>query len=143
SRRVCLRLPAYSKSEKLIWLMKHSGQVARLYFSILGDLFGVSLGGLVAFAIFPRRGLTLDEEGKHLIVPGTWKVLGISLLFFAVKYFIGYQAAVHPEFSATVEMLALAGAASGFTVGLFCGRTGVFYLTWLALRDVHESKRTI
>lgn len=106
-------------------------------------LAGMVLGGMAAFVLFPRCGLTLDEEGKHLIVPGTWKVLGISLLFFVVKYFIGYQTAVHAEFSATMEMLILAGTASGFTVGLFCGRTGVFYLAWLALRDDHKNKHTV
>lgn len=97
-------------------------------------LAGVVLGSLVALVLFPRRGLALDEEGVWLIVPGTWKILGISLLFFAVKYFIGYQAAVHPERSASSEILILAGTASGFTVGLFCGRAVNFYREWLALR---------
>ncbi|WP_261792946.1 hypothetical protein [Pseudomonas chlororaphis] len=101
------------------------------------------MGVLSALVLFPRRGLALDEESQHLVVPGTWKVLGISLLFFAVKYFIGYQAAVHPEDSADVEMLILAGAASGFAVGLFCGRTGTFYREWLSLRDVKERKHTV
>lgn len=127
----------------VVWSLLSLSYADRVELTVGSWVTGMLLGGLVAFALFPRRGLTLDEEGKHLIVPGTWKVLGISLLFFAVKYFIGYQAAVHPEFSGAVEMLVLAGAASGFTVGLFCGRTGAFYLAWLALRDVHESKRTI
>ncbi|MCQ3023946.1 hypothetical protein NLO85_26205, partial [Pseudomonas savastanoi] len=42
SRRVCLRLLAYSKSEKLIWLMGGSDQVVRR-FSHNRDLFGDSL----------------------------------------------------------------------------------------------------
>ncbi|WP_330215054.1 hypothetical protein [Pseudomonas sp. AM8] len=127
----------------VIWSLLSLSYADRVELTVGSWFTGMLLGGLVAFALFHRRGLTMDEEGKHLIVPGTWKVLGISLLFFTVKYFIGYQAAVHPEFSATVEMLVLAGSASGFTVGLFCGRAGVFYLVWLALRDAHESKRTI
>ncbi|MBP5112596.1 hypothetical protein [Pseudomonas protegens] len=127
----------------VIWSLFSLSYADRVELTVSCWLAGVFLGVLTAFALFPRRGLTLDEEGKHLIVPGTWKVLGISLLFFAVKYFIGYQAAVHPEFSATMEMLVLAGAASGFTVGLFCGRAGVFYLAWVALQDIQESKRTV
>lgn len=127
----------------VVWSLLSLSYADRVELTVGSWFTGMLLGGLVAFALFSRRGLTLDEEGKHLIVPGTWKVFGISLLFFAVKYFIGYQAAVHPEFSATGEMLVLAGTASGFTVGLFCGRTGVFYLAWLALRNVHVSKRTI
>ena len=39
----CLRLPAYSKLEKHIWLMRGSGQVVKIYFSTSEDLFGVSL----------------------------------------------------------------------------------------------------
>jgi hypothetical protein len=38
-----LRLPAYSKSEKLIWLMGGSDQVVGR-FSHIRDLFGDSLG---------------------------------------------------------------------------------------------------
>lgn len=97
-------------------------------------LAGVALGSLAAWVLFSRRGLTLDDEGQGLIVPGTWKILGISLLFFAVKYFIGYQAAVHPERSASAEILILTSTASGFTVGLFCGRAITFYREWLTLR---------
>ncbi|WP_248920488.1 hypothetical protein [Pseudomonas entomophila] len=127
----------------VIWSLFSLNYEDRVELTVGCWLVGMVLGGLAAIALFPRRGLTLDQEGKHLIVPGTWKVLGISLLFFAVKYFIGYQAAVHPELSATVEMLSLAGTASGFTVGLFCGRTGVFYLTWVGLRDRPDSKPTV
>ncbi|MDD1016555.1 hypothetical protein [Pseudomonas rubra] len=105
-------------------------------------LAGIILGSLAAQVLFSRRGLALDDEGQALVVPGTWKVLGISLLFFAVKYFIGYQAAVHPERSASAQMLILSGAASGFTVGLFCGRAVMFYREWLSLRGLKEREPT-
>jgi hypothetical protein len=85
----------------VVWSLLSLSYADRVELTVGSWFTGMLLGGLVAFALFSRRGLTLDEEGKHLIVPGTWKVFGISLLFFAVKYFIGYQAAVHPEFSVT------------------------------------------
>jgi hypothetical protein len=102
-------------------------------------LAGIALGSLAAIALFSRRGLTLDSDGKDLIVPGTWKILYISLLFFAVKYFIGYQSAVHPERSASVQMLALTGIASGFTLGLFCGRAITLYRELMALRALKSA----
>ncbi|APC17662.1 hypothetical protein BLL42_18715 [Pseudomonas frederiksbergensis] len=100
---------------------------------------GIALGSLAAIALFSHRGVTLDSDGKGLIVPGSWKIFCISLLFFAVKYFIGYQAAVHPERSASVQMLALTGTASGFTVGLFCGRATTLYRKLMALRALKNA----
>ncbi|NWB64625.1 hypothetical protein, partial [Pseudomonas sp. F1002] len=83
-------------------------------------LGGAAVGCLLAMAMFTAKGASLD--GHTLVLPGTWKILLISQLFFAVKYYLGYQHAVHPLLSSTAPMLALAGGASGFTVGLFCGR---------------------
>jgi hypothetical protein len=83
-------------------------------------LGGAAVGCLLAMAMFTAKGARLD--GHTLVLPGTWKILLISQLFFGVKYYLGYQHAVHPLLSSTAPMLALAGGASGFTVGLFCGR---------------------
>ncbi len=66
----------------VVWSLLSLSYADRVELTVGSWVTGMLLGGLVAFALFPRRGLTLDEEGKHLIVPGTWKVLGISLLFF-------------------------------------------------------------
>jgi hypothetical protein len=90
-------------------------------------LGGLALGSLLAMAMFPGKGIALEADGSGLMVPGTLKILFISQLFFAVKYYIGYQDAVHPELAATTQMLVLTGVASGFTVGLFCGRAITLY----------------
>jgi membrane-associated HD superfamily phosphohydrolase len=95
---------------------------------------GVALGSLVAMGMFSRKGVSLEADGNGLIIPGTLKILFISQLFFAVKYYIGYQDAVHPELAATTQMLALTGVASGFTVGLFCGRAITLYRALLTLQ---------
>jgi len=83
-------------------------------------LGGAAVGCLLAMAMFTAKGASLD--GHTLVLPGTWKILLISQLFFAVKYYLGYQHAVHPLLARPAPLLALAGGASGFTVGLFCGR---------------------
>lgn len=113
---------------------EHSG------LSLASWLGGAALGGLVAYVLFPVQRLALDDSGQRLVVPGTWKILGIYLLFFAVKYFIGYQSAVHPEHMADVDMILIACTAAGFTVGLFCGRAAHFYRRWQALRRLTDQR---
>ncbi|MFC6299092.1 hypothetical protein GNF76_26720 [Pseudomonas sp. CCM 7893] len=99
-------------------------------------LVGIVLGCLAASSLFPHQRLTLAEGGQRLIVPGSWNILGIYLLFFAIKYFLGYQEAVHPEHSNDAELILIAGFAPGFTVGLFFGRAANYYRGWLELRGV-------
>ncbi len=83
---------------------------------------GALAGSVVGILLFNAKGAQLDANGETLVLPGTWKTLLISQLFFAVKYYFGYQQAVHPLLLSTPSMLMAIGAISGFTVGLFCGR---------------------
>ena len=83
---------------------------------------GAVVGSLVGMLLFNANGARLDANGETLVLAGTWKTLLISHLFFAVKYYFGYQQAVHPLLLSTPDMVAAIGAVSGFTVGLFCGR---------------------
>lgn len=83
---------------------------------------GALAGSLLGMWLFNARGAWLDANGDTLVLAGTWKTLLISQLFFAVKYYFGYQQAVHPLLLSTHPMLVAVGGVSGFTVGLFCGR---------------------
>lgn len=98
-------------------------------------LGGLVLGGGLASAVFSGKDARLGADGKSLVLPGSVKILLISQLLFAVKFYLGYQAAVHPELTITTPMLTLAGSASGFAVGLFCGRAVRLYRRLLALQD--------
>ncbi|NWA86837.1 MULTISPECIES: DUF6622 family protein [unclassified Pseudomonas] len=95
---------------------------------------GALVGSLVGMLLFNADGAQLAANGETLVLPGTWKTLLISQLFFAVKYYFGYQQAVHPLFLSTPEMLVAVGAVSGFTVGLFCGRAVRLQRALTALR---------
>ncbi|WP_426234407.1 DUF6622 family protein [Pseudomonas sp. TWP3-2] len=92
-------------------------------------LCAMLLGAVSAWLIFSRRGVTLDDAETGLIVPGTWKVLMLYLLFFTVNYYFGYQDDVHPEQSSTSQILLLKAVVSGFVCGLISTRSLKFY--WL------------
>lgn len=67
----------------------------------------------------PPLGQSLTLSGKS---GRGWPEKYAATLFFAVKYYFGYQQAAHPLFLNTPAMLVAVGGVSGFTVGLFCGR---------------------
>ncbi|MGR3888798.1 DUF6622 family protein [Pseudomonas sp. 1152_12] len=95
---------------------------------------GALVGSLLGMLLFNADGARLDANGETLVLPGTWKPLLISQLFFVVKYYFGYQQAVHPLFLSTPQMLVAVGGVSGFTVGLFCGRAVRLQRALTALR---------
>lgn len=95
---------------------------------------GTIMGSLLGMLLFNADGARLDADGDTLVLPGTWKTLLISQLFFAVKYYFGYQQAVHPLLLSTPSMLTVVGGVSGFTVGLFCGRAVRLHRALAALR---------
>ncbi|NBF03458.1 hypothetical protein GV819_14280 [Pseudomonas sp. Fl5BN2] len=118
----------------LAWSLWSLNLGAHPLLSLAAWTSGAALGSLLAMLLFSSIGVVLESGGEAILVPGTLKILGISLLFFAVKYWIGYQTAVHPEQAAGMQMLSISGAAAGFTVGLFCGRALKLYRHLLILR---------
>lgn len=130
SRRSLLLTPAIL----LVWSVwsLHLGDHPLL--ALVAWAGGAALGSLLAMLLFSSAGVLLESSSETLLVPGTLKILGISLLFFAVKYWIGYQSAVHPEHAASMQMLGISGTAAGFTVGLFCGRALKLYRHFLQLQ---------
>ena len=85
------------------------------------------LGGVTAWLMFSAQYVTLDDSQTGLILPGTWKVLMLYLLFFAVNYYFGYQDDVHPEQASALDTLLFKAAASGFVCGLIGTRSLKYY----------------
>jgi hypothetical protein len=85
------------------------------------------LGGFAAWLMFSAQDVTLDDSQTGLILPGSWKVLMLYLLFFAVNYYFGYQDDVHPEQACAPDMLLFKAAASGFVCGLIGTRSLKYY----------------
>jgi hypothetical protein len=98
-------------------------------------MVAVLVGSAAALVIFSRKGVTLDDTGAALILPGTIKTLALYLLFFAVNYYFGYEAEVHPQQSKTLPVLLLKACASGVASGLFCGRSIRFYQVFRSLKN--------
>lgn len=97
-------------------------------------LVAVLVGSAAALLVFSSKDVRLDDTGVGLILPGTYKTLVLYLLFFAVNYYFGYEAQVHPQLSKTLPIMLLKACASGVASGLFCGRSIRFYQVFRSLK---------
>ncbi|MGF6091293.1 hypothetical protein [Pseudomonas sp. 18173] len=65
----------------------------------------------------------IKREGERLVLPGTIRVLIVYWVFFAWRYYGGYQAAMYPELANEVSTVAGAALGAGLINGLIVGRS--------------------
>ena len=93
---------------------------------------GLSMGTYVAMRLFSYQ--SVARKGDSLVLSGTIKVLMVYWCFFAWRYYLGYQSAIHPELANGVSMLVWSALGAGLINGLIVGRSlkllrfyGLFY----------------
>jgi len=81
-------------------------------------------GALVSRLLLARYSMTPGKKTNTLIVPGSCIILFILLFYFALRYYLGYQAAVRGGVQQlTMMQLISFFISSGFISGFFIART--------------------
>ncbi len=84
----------------------------------------------IAFAwwILVQLDMQLDKDNQLVKVPGTWANLIVLLLFFSVKYYVGYQLIVGStrltDLSIIFSIAVILGICAGFYLGI------LLYANW-------------
>jgi hypothetical protein len=90
--------------------------------ALAAALAGLAVGGALGWRLFAGiPGYRWD--GGQLHRPGTWLMLGVSLVAFAMKFGLATAAGWHPELAAGVHGALLTGAVAGIASGLLWGAT--------------------
>jgi hypothetical protein len=82
---------------------------------------GLLVGWLLALRFFSYRNIKC--EGECLVLPGTIRVLIVYWVFFAWRYYGGYQAAMYPELANEMSTVAGSALGAGLINGLIVGRS--------------------
>ncbi len=96
--------------------------------------FGSYLIGLLIGIFFGfKQQIVCSKNSLFVKLPGSFLTLIILLIYFCVRYFFGYLAAVNPALSNSLQFLnqAILGCVSGFLLGISIG----YFLTWLKIRE--------
>ncbi|MEJ5058282.1 MULTISPECIES: hypothetical protein [unclassified Pseudomonas] len=82
---------------------------------------GLLAGWMLALRFYSYQGA--ERVGECLVLNGTVKVLAVYWGFFALRYYSGYQEAMHPELAEEVPAIATSELTSGIINGLILGRS--------------------
>jgi hypothetical protein len=100
---------------------------------ILGFLAGAGFGwvGAIGSRVYP--------EGNGVSVPGSWSVLVVPLLFFALQFWFGYLRATRPGLVDTLPYRLIAPFGGALMTGFFSGRALALFLLYRRARRLAEA----
>lgn len=95
---------------------------------LLGFLLGCGIGWAAAIrsAVWP--------EGDGVSVPGSWSVLVVPLLFFALQFWFGYLRAAHPGLVDAIPYRLAVPFGGALMTGFFSGRAAALFRLWRRAR---------
>jgi hypothetical protein len=92
-----------------------------LAFPLSAYAFGLLAGGLLGLRFYSYTNVKV--VGQSLVMGGTVQVLIVYWCFFAWRYYLGYQAAIHPELANELVAVVQASLGAGLINGLIVGRS--------------------
>lgn len=90
-------------------------------------LAGCVVGGMAARRIFSPQTYHPGRKAGTITVPGTWSVLIVFLLYFPLRYYIGYRQAIAADHALSMPLVLLFALSSGGGVGFFSLRSCIIF----------------
>ncbi|MCO7252988.1 hypothetical protein KSI86_02300 [Dickeya oryzae] len=90
-------------------------------------LAGCIIGGMAANQIFSPQIYHPGRKAGTITVPGTWSVIIIFLVYFPLRYYIGYRQAMAADHVLSMPLILLLAVSSGGAVGFFTLRACIIF----------------
>jgi len=92
------------------------------------------VGGFISRTLLSLDRFKLGKKAHTLVVPGSYAILVLLLVYFVLRYYLGYQGAIHGGVQGlTYLQLTLFFCSSGFISGFFIARTWLLRKYFAAL----------
>jgi hypothetical protein len=91
---------------------------------------GFICSSIATFHFVSKVLITPGKKDKTISIPGTSSVLIVFLIYFSVRYYVGYEEAIRGIQGINSVQLIITALASGLTVGFYTGRALRIYLRY-------------
>lgn len=94
--------------------------------------FGILIiGSFLGWWIAHNYRVSADKKQRLLKLPGSPVTLIITLLFFSMKYYVGYTTATNPELAQSLIFVSFKYLVSGTSCGILLGRSLTYFYHYL------------
>ena len=106
----------------LVWSLYSLNGKYGLSGTVLGLLvLSLGVGALIGWS-FCSKGIKIESKKLLIEIPGSWYPMILYMLFFILKYILGFTYAVRPELRINPLFWGIDSFASGIITGIFLGR---------------------
>ncbi|WP_236640111.1 hypothetical protein [Dickeya undicola] len=102
-------------------------QQGNILISSLIWILGCIVGGVAAKRIFSPQIYSPGRREGTITVPGTYSIITLFLLYFPLRYYIGYRQAAAVDHVLSIPMILLLALSSGGVVGFFTLRSCIIF----------------
>ena len=85
-------------------------------------LAAIMAGSAIGFFQLARMEILVDVPSRLIQIPGSWSSQVVMLLIFALRYYFGYDLAVHPDHNDRLEYKIIRFVSSGVLTGYLQGK---------------------
>ncbi|NIF21650.1 hypothetical protein [Candidatus Pantoea multigeneris] len=111
-----------------------------VFVAILTWVLGCVIGGSLAKKIFGPKTYRLGQKEGTVTVSGTYSVIIIFLIYFPLRYYIGYSQATAENHHLSHALIILLAVSSGCVVGFFTLRSYIIYQRYKALSGASSAQ---
>jgi hypothetical protein len=89
------------------------------------------VGAFVGLLIAHTYRICADKKQHLLRLPGSPITLIVTVLFFGMKYYVGYTVATNPELAQSLAFMSFKYLVSGASCGILLGRSLTYFFHYL------------
>lgn len=107
--------------------VSHTGHAPEI---VLTWLAAAAVGGAVGWATLHRAVIGADHPNGRITIPADWSFPPLLVLFFGVRFYVGYRGATDPAVAAHLDFALTQIVVSALIAGVFSGKAWALWRKW-------------
>ena len=103
--------------------------------SALAWVAAFAVGGTVGWISVHRARIAADHVAGRITLPADWTFPPLLLMFFALKYWVGWRIATQPGIERHLEFALTEIALGALIAGIFAGKAWTLWRKWRGARE--------
>lgn len=123
-------VPAIISAFSLFAMLSSAVRIGNAPVLVLAWVVAAALGGAVGWLTLRDARIGADHHTGRITIPADWSFPPLLLLFFGLRFYVGWRLAVEPDAAGHLDFALVQVAVSGLIAGIFAGKAYALWQKW-------------